>query len=417
MLASAGAGRFLSAMGAEVIKVEHLSRPDRMRFSPLGAAPIGGRAEREAATAPLPTPEFDGLNGNPNRSGSFMEINAGKLGISLNLKHPEGRVVLEELIRGADMVVEGFSPGTMTRMGLGYERLRELNPSIIYVQQSGLGELGTYGRARTFGPSAQAISGVSDMSGLPEPFPPAGIGYSYLDWFGAYNMATAMLAALYRRDITGEGCHIDASQGETGLYLTGPAVLDFSANGRRWSRFGNRSPYKPAAPHGAYRVAGDDRWIAISAFTDDHWRAVLDVLGDHELVADDRFASLADRLAHQDDLDRAVGRATQARDGAELMAALQSRGVPAGMCQTAQDRVENDPQLAHLSWMVELDQAQIGRWPVKEHPTQFSRTPTHIGGRRNRSGPSYGEDTDDVLGRLLGYDSARVAELREMGAL
>src|SRR5690606_13519004 len=218
MLASAGAGRFLTAMGAEVIKVEHASRIDGMRWG-QGTCPPGGRAERDAATRGIPTPVTD----NPNRCGNFMEINSGKLGMSLNLKHPEGRKILEEMIRDADMIVEGFSPGTMDRMGLGYERLKELNPSIIYVQQSAFGQAGTYGAARGFGPTAQAISGLSEMSGLPEPYPPAGIGYSYLDWFGAYNMATAMLAALYRRNVTGQGCYIDASQAETGIYLTGTA--------------------------------------------------------------------------------------------------------------------------------------------------------------------------------------------------
>ncbi len=417
MLASAGAGRFLSAMGAEVIKVEHISRPDAMRFSPLGACPPGGRAERDAATGPLPTPAFDGHSGNPNRGGSFMEINAGKLGLSLNLKHPRARTLLEELIRDADMIVEGFSPGTMIRMGLGYERLKEINPSIIYVQQSGLGELGSYGRARTFGPSAQAISGMSDMSGLPEPFPPAGIGYSYLDWFGAYNMATAMLAALYRRDVTGEGCHIDASQGETGLYLTGTSILDHAVNGRRWSRYGNRSPYKPAAPHGAYRTAGSDRWIAIAAYTEAQWVALLDVLRRPGLSTDPRFSTLARRLENQDSLDQFVGAATETWDGFELMAALQARGVPAGVCQSAQDRVETDPQLAHLGWLVELEQSEIGRWPVKEHPTHFSDTPTYIGGRFDRSGPSYGEDTDRVLGEILGLGPEEIDALRAEGAL
>ncbi len=411
MLASAGAGRFLAAMGAEVIKVEHLSRADRMRFSPLGAVPPGGRAERESAVGPLATPDN---SAEPNRSGSFMEINSGKLGVSLNLKHPRGRTILEQMIRDADMVVEGYSPGTMARMGLGYDRLRELNPTIIYVQQSGLGELGTYGRARTFGPSAQAITGISDMSGLPEPFPPAGVGYSYLDWFGAYNMAVAMLAALYRRDVTGEGCHIDASQGDTGIYLTGSSILDHSVNGRRWSRYGNRSPFKRGAPHGAYRTHGDDRWIAISAFTEDHWRAVQEVLG---IAAEERFATLVSRLADQEALDAAVGAATQEWEPFELMSALQARGVPAGVCQNAEDRVEHDPQLAHLRWLVELDQATIGRWPVKEHPTSFSDTPTYIGGRWNRSGPTYGQDTDEVLSRLLGLSRDEIAELHEIGAL
>lgn len=417
MLASAGAGRFLSAMGADVIKVEHISRPDRMRFSPLGACPPGGRAERDAATGPIPTPASDGITGNPNRSGSFMEINAGKRAISLNLKNPESRTILEQMIAGADMVVEGFSPGTMKRMGLGYDRLRELKSDIIYVQQSGLGELGTYGRARTFGPSAQAISGISDMSGLPPPFPPAGIGYSYLDWFGAYNMATAMLAALHRRKVTGLGCHIDASQGETGLYLTGTAVLDHSANGRHWSRYGNRSPYRPAAPSGAYPTDGDDRWIALSSFDDRQWQAIAEALGIERAAQDPRFATLGARLEHQDELDAVVGEATRAWDPFALMEKLQARGVPAGVCQTAEDRVEHDPQLAHLGWMVELDQADLGRWPVKELPTVFSATPSYIGGPWDRSGPSYGQDTDQVLAELLGFDAATVSRLRSEGAL
>jgi crotonobetainyl-CoA:carnitine CoA-transferase CaiB-like acyl-CoA transferase len=411
MLASAGAGRFLAAMGAEVIKVEHLSRPDGMRYAM--SIPDGGRAARDAATGPLK----NGPLGSPNRGGGFTEINPGKLGMSLNLRHPRARQILEDLIRDADMIVEGFSPGTMIRMGLGYDKLKELNPSIIYVQQSGFGELGTYGRARAYGPTAQAMTGISEMSGFPDPFPPAGIGYSYLDWFGAYNMANAMLAALYRRNVTGEGCHIDASQGETGLYLTGTAILDYTANGRHWSRYGNRSPYKPAAPHGAYRTRGDDRWIAIAAFDESEWDALVDVLGNPAWAREDRFATLESRLAHQDALDALVDQATRDRDGFTLADELQRRGVPAGVCQTAQDRYDTDPQLAHLGWVVELPQSEIGTWPIKEHPTRFSETPTFIGGRRGRSAPSYGEDNDYVLGEILGYSKAEIDELRDDGAL
>jgi crotonobetainyl-CoA:carnitine CoA-transferase CaiB-like acyl-CoA transferase len=409
MLASAGAGRFLAAMGAEVIKVEHMSHPDRMRMSPLGACPPRGRAEREASLSALPTPSSD----DPNRSGSFMEINAGKLGMSLNTKDPEGRRILEELIRDADMIVEGFSPGTMKRMGLSYDRLKEINPDIIYVQQSGLGEEGTYGRVRTFGPSAQAITGISDMSGLPEPFPPAGIGYSYLDWFGAYNMATAMLAALFRRNAIGEGCHIDSSQGETGLYLTGTAVLDHAVNGRTWSRYGNRSPYKPAAPHGIFRARGDDRWISIAVFTDEQWIQLTDVLGLSELALDPRFVRLDDRLAHLDELEILIDIVTQEWDAFDLMYVLQDRGVPSGVCQTAEDRCDSDPQLEYLEWLVELNQSEIGRWPVKEHPTKFSDTPTYMGGLRDRSGPSYGEDTDFVLREILKMEVSDIELLRK----
>ena len=413
MLASAGGGRFLAAMGAEVIKVEHSSRPDAMRFS-RGSCPPGGRASRDAATEPLLTPE---ISSDPNRGGAFMEINSGKMSLSLNLKHADGRRILEDLIRDADMIVEGFSPGTMTRLGFSYERLKELNPQIIYVQQSGFGEAGSYGRARAYGPTAQAITGLSDMSGLPEPYPPAGIGYSYLDWFGAYNMALAMLAALYRRDVTGEGCHIDSSQAETGLYLTGTAILDYTVNGRRWSRYGNRSPHKPAAPHGAYRAKGDDRWIAIAAFTEEQWQSLVEVLGEPSWAAEERFATLSQRVENQDALDELLDQTTQHHEPFQLMQTLQQHHVPAGVCQTAQDRYETDPQLAHLNWLVELPQTEIGTWPVKEHPVRFSETPTHIGGRINRSGPNYGEDTNQILTQLLGLDGSQIDQLRRHGAL
>ncbi|MEE2059140.1 CaiB/BaiF CoA transferase family protein [Rhodococcus artemisiae] len=412
LLASAGAGRFFTALGAEVIKVEHHSKVDGMRMG-AGKVGAGGRAARDAATGPVSTDTGSGLD----RSGAFMEINAGKRSVSLNLKSERGRELLTELLRDADMVIEGFSPGTMDRMGFGWERLKEINPRLVYVQQSGMGQIGTYGEMRSFGPTAQAFSGLSDMSGLPEPYAPAGIGYSYLDWFGAYQMALAMMSGLYRQRRTGKGCWIDSSQTEAGLYLTGTAILDYSVNGRQWQRFGNRSPYMPAAPHGAYRTAGDDRWIAIAASTEDHWRALLEVLDTPGWAADEKLLTLELRIQHQDYLDSLIDAATRAYEPFELMDELQRAGVPAGVCQTAEDRYERDPQLRHLNWMVELTQSAIGTWPVKDIPVTFSETPTFIGGILDRHGPSYGEDNDYVYRDLLGLDDTQIAELAEHGVL
>jgi crotonobetainyl-CoA:carnitine CoA-transferase CaiB-like acyl-CoA transferase len=408
-LASAGAGRYLAAFGADVIKVEHESRWDGMRWS-QGAYPPGGRAQRDAAESPIPTPDW---KSNPNRGGSFMEINAGKRSLSLNLKTEQGKDILAELIRTSEVLIEGFTPGTLERLGFDRARLYELNPSLIYVQQSGLGQAGHYSGYRTFGPTAAAFAGISDLSGLPDPYPPAGIGYSYLDWFGAYNMANAVLAALYRRGQTGDGAYIDASQVEMGIYLTGTAVLDYSVNGREWRRFGNESPYKAAAPHGIFRCQGDDRWIAIAAFTEAHWSAVLDVLAQSGLSQDLRFVSLIDRMEHSAELAALLEKETQAWDPFDLMYALQSRGVPAGVCQTAQDRFESDPQLAHLNWLTELDQAEIGRWPVKEVPFQMSLSPGYIGGPWDRSGPNYGQDTRQILQDLLGLTEEQISDLRK----
>jgi crotonobetainyl-CoA:carnitine CoA-transferase CaiB-like acyl-CoA transferase len=411
VLASAGAGRFFSALGAEVIKVEHLSKIDMLRFSSTGTVGEGGRSERDSADGPIMS--APGLN----RSGQFMDVNAGKRALSLNLKDPEGRRLLELLLQSADVVVEGFSPGTMDRMGLGYERLTELNPRIVYVQQSGLGQIGTYGRFRSFGPTAQAFSGISEMSGLPEPYPPAGIGYSYLDWFGAYQMAIAMAAGLYRQRVTGKGCWIDSSQVETGIYLTGTAVIDYAVNGRPWQRFGNRSPYKKAAPSGVYRTSGIDQWIAISIFTEQQWLDLTRVLNISEVTSDPRLADLSSRLRHQSYLDGIVGGATQSWDGKTLMTRLQSMRIPAGICQSAEDRYEWDPQLRHLDWLVELDQTEIGRWPVKEIPVKYSETPPYVGGFLDRSGPNYGEDNDYVLREILGLTDGEIGELVERGVI
>src|SRR6185312_13079951 len=167
---------------------------------------------------------------------------------------------------------------------------------IIYIQQSGMGAYGAYGRFRTVGPVAAAFTGASEMSGLPEPAMPAGWGYSYLDWIGAYSFASAILGALYHREKTGEGQWIDASQCESGLFLNAVAMLDWQVNHRSFRRSGNRPPWQMLAPHGAYRCEGDDRWIAIVCQNDDDWRRLVKVSGKAEWLADPRFATLAGRI-------------------------------------------------------------------------------------------------------------------------
>lgn len=407
-LASAGGTRFLAAMGAEVLKVEWAAHPDT-RFAAM--APVGGRAAREKATEPLP-----GVT-DPDMGGQFNNKNSGKRGISLNVRHPRGLEIAKRLVAWADVVTEGFSPGVMDRWGLGYDVLRGIKPDIIYAQQSGMGAYGDYGRFRAIGPIAASLAGTSEMSGLPAPAMPAGWGYSYLDWVGAYNFASAVLAALNHRQRTGQGQWIDASQTEAGMFVGGTALLDWSANGRSWQRYGNRSPYRPAAPHGIYRCAGTDRWIAIGCFTDAHWTALTGVLGVRDSADDPRFGTLTDRLSHQDELDALVTEATATRDRYDLMAALQAAGVPAGVCQTAEDRVDTDPQLRHRGWLTEVTGTKIGRWPVAELSVGLSATPNHIGGPLDRGAPTYGEDNAYVYGEILGMTAAEIDALYTDGVI
>jgi crotonobetainyl-CoA:carnitine CoA-transferase CaiB-like acyl-CoA transferase len=407
-LASAGGTRFLAAMGAESYKVEWKDNPDT-RLAAM--APVGGRAARDAATGPLP-----GVK-DPDMGGQFNNKNAGKRGISLNIRHPKGLAIAKDLVRICDIVAEGFSPGVLQRLGLGYDVMKKIRPDIIYIQQAGMGAHGTYGRMRTVGPVAAAFGGQADMSGLPEPAMPVGWGYSYLDWMGAYGYALALLGALYHRDRTGEGQWIDASQCESGLFLTGTSILDWSANGREWRRYGNRSPYKPAAPHGVFRCKGNDRWVAIACFTQQEWQALARVAGHGEWLDDQRFATLADRLAHQDALEAAIGAWAATRSAEEVMMALQHAGVPAGVCQNAEDRCDNDPQLRHLNWLTEVTGTKIGTWPVYELPMKLSRTPATIGGPINRGAPGYGEDNEWLLTNLLGMTRSDVQRLAEEGVI
>jgi len=407
-LASAGGTRFLSAFGAESIKVELKSHPDT-RMAAM--APVGGRAAREKATAPLP-PVND-----PDMGGQFNNKNPGKRGISLNVRHPKGLEIAKRLVAISDIVAEGFSPGVLDSWGLGYDVLRAIKPDIIYAQQSGMGAKGTYGRFRTVGPIANSFSGLSEMSGLPEPAMPAGWGYSYLDWMGAYSFSLAMLSALYHRERTGEGQWVDASQSEVGLFINGTSILDWSANGRIWSRYGNRSPYKPAAPHGIYPCVGDDRWIAIACFTEAEWQALGTVAGHPGWASDSRFSTLTARLAHQDALDAAVRAWTRSQDAYQAMHHLQQAGVPAGVCQTAGDRCDHDPQLAALEWLTEVTGTKIGRWPIAEVPVKMSESPAYIGGRLDRGAPCYGEDNHYVYGELLGMSEREIEDLAAEGVI
>ena len=406
-LASAGGTRFLAALGADVIKVEWKAHPDTRG----GGFPPGGRQVRRTATAPLIADSVGPMG------AQFNNKNPGKRGISLNVRHPKGREIAEEFIRRSDVVAEGFSPGVFDRWGLGWERLRELNSTIIYAQQSGMGGSGTYGRFRAVGPIAAALSGLTDMGGLAEPALPTGWGYSYLDWLGAYSFAVAILGALYQRERTGQGQWIDASQTEVGLFTTAVPLLDWSVNGRHWSRRGNRSAYRESAPQGVYRCAGDDRWLAIACRSDEEWHQLAQVVGAPEWLTDSRFCTLGDRLQHHDELDRLITSWSVTRDRYDAMHQLQAAGVPAGVAQTAEDRCETDAQLAHLRWLTELPNPSVGTWPVAEVPFDLSESPPHIGGHLNKGAPIYGEHNYEVYGEVLGLSEREVDALADEGVV
>jgi crotonobetainyl-CoA:carnitine CoA-transferase CaiB-like acyl-CoA transferase len=419
LLAGAGGPRLLASLGAEVVRVEWRDRLDFLRYMPPFAPDQKGQTEKAAAM------DLTGLDKDKvqsvNRGGYFNDINAGKRGISLNMKDPKGRELFKQLVAISDVVVEAFTAETMRKWGLGYDTLKAINPEIIYVQQPGWGYTGPYVKYASYGPIAQAVSGLTEQSGLPAPHPPAGWGFSYMDWSGAYYCAMTILMAVYYKKRTGRGQYIDCSQVEPGIGMTGTAVLDHGVNGRHSQRTGNRSPHIPAAPHGAYPCAGEgtanDRWIVIAVTSEEEWQALVQEMGNPGWAEREEFATLADRVKHQDELDRLVGGWTQDKDPFELQERLQAVGVPAGVCQTAQDRIERDPQLKHLNWLIPLPNTEIGIWPVKDIPFHFTNATVNQGGPTERAAPCYAEDNDYVYKELLGLTQGEMDALEKAGVI
>jgi crotonobetainyl-CoA:carnitine CoA-transferase CaiB-like acyl-CoA transferase len=167
------------------------------------------------------------------------------------------------------------------------------------------------------------------------------------------------------------------------------------------------------APHGAYRCKGEDRWIAIACLSDEDWHRLVKVSGQAEWQCDPRFATLAARIANQDALDAAVNAWTETQEAYSCMRRLQEAGITAGVVQTAEDRCDNDPQLAELNWLTEITGTKIGTWPVPELPIKLSATPAYIGGPSDRGAPCYGEDNTYILRDLLGFSDTEIAKLAE----
>jgi crotonobetainyl-CoA:carnitine CoA-transferase CaiB-like acyl-CoA transferase len=382
-------------MGAEVIRVEwHDQRAlDMLRM----VRPYAPGSDPESL----------------NRSGLFNNINPGKYGVTLNLSLPQGRDLFKRLIAKASVLCENYSPAQMESWDLGYDVLREINPGLIYLQITGMGKSGTYNSYLSVGPTAQALSGLTHMSGLPAPMPPAGWGYSYLDHSTGYYGAMLVMAALLKRRRTGEGCYIDVSQTEVGLMTSGTATLEAQLTGKPTGRYGNRVELANFAPHGAYPCRGQDEWIAISVQTDAQWAALVAELGSPEWARDPRFATAAGRKANQDHLDRLLGELTSSEERYNLMRRLQSRGVPAAVVQTAADRCDRDNQLKYRGYFVSLPHSEIGTWPIEGFPAKFEAMPVEVGGLPGRGAPKMGENNDYVYRELLGLDPDEIATLKE----
>ena len=347
--------------------------------------------------------------------GAFNNHNAGKRGITLNLRTEQGKDILARLVAVSDVVAENFAKGVMERWGFGYERLKAIKPDIVYVSNCGFGHTGPYSGFKTWGPIVQAVSGLTFTNGLPER-EPAGWGYSYMDHTGAYFMAIAILLALLHRQRTGEGQWVDLACTESALSLHGPALLDWTVNGRPTRREGqpqaNRSAWPPMVPHGIYPCRGDDEWVAVACRHDADWQALGGAIGE-AWCRNPTFATIEERCARQDALDAHLGAWTAGRAKFEVEEALRGAGVPVAAVLKPEERIDLDPSTGDFDLWPTVRHAKMGAVRVDGQPAHFGKT--HW--RFDRAGPCLGQHNDEVLTAVLGYDAAEVEAFRAQGVI
>ncbi len=383
--AGPSATRILSDQGAEVIKVE----------SNNALSVVGGPASATAR----------GL-------GQRHNWNAGKLSISLNMKTPEGIDIARRLVAVSDVVAENFSGRVMPSWGLDYDSIRAINPSIIMLSMSGFGRTGPWQDRVSYGQTLQAWSGFTQLTGFPHT-DPSGPASAYSDAVGGMAGAQAALLALVHRARTGRGQWLDVSQLESLSSLLETLALDLSVNGKAAAstRHGNRLPHGGGAPHGAYRCRGEDRWVAITVFTDEEWRVFVQVMGNPRWADDQRFATADARERNADALDSFVESWTIKHAAADVMALLQTAGVAAGVVQTGAD-LSHDPQLKERGFFRRVAD-QRGEYRIIESaPYRMSRTP----GRVTRGAPEFAADMTYVLRELLGMSDDEVEHCAISGA-
>jgi len=380
-LAGAGATKILAAFGAEVIRIE----------DPV----TEGRWDAMRSVGPY----IDDRRG-VDMGGGFNNHNVGKLAVTLNLRTDTGRQLLCELLTMCDVVTENFAPGKLAALGFGYDELRAIRPDIIYIANSGFGAHGPYRDFKTWGPIVQAISGLTFTAGLPDA-EPAGWGFSYMDHGAACFMTVAILAALHHRHRTGEGQSVDLASTAGGLSMLPTHLLDWTVNGRSARRpgqpAGNRADFDEMAPHGIYRTAGDDRWIAIACRHDADWVALAGEIGE-AWAGQRRFAALAGRLAASDEIDGAITTWTRRQDAPALSDRLVAARVPPSVVKSPAARIDGDEELR--TWLFpEVTHPHIGVVRVEGVPMRLSATDWTI----SQPGPCLGQHNALVFGHLLGH--------------
>lgn len=378
--------KYLGEYGAEVIKIESRIRTDPTRSIP---------------------PFKDNIPG-MERSATYSRLNNNRYSITINLKHPQGIEVAKRLIAKSDIVVDGWTPGTMARFGLSYQDIKEVKPDIIMLSTCMQGQTGPAAAHPGSGFTLTSLTGFNYITGWPDRAP-AGIYGPYTDVIAPIYNAACIIGALDYRRRTGKGQYLDLSQCECSIQFLAPLILDYMVNGREFERKGNQCSY--AAPHGVYRCQGEDRWCAIAVFTDDEWKNFCIVIGNPEWTKYPEFASVMDRVKHADELDKLVDKWTINHPPEEVMSLMQSAGVPAGVVKTGKD-LWDDPQFKYYDILSILDHPEIGTCVGMRTGINLPLALSEL-----KRAPTLGEHTEYICTQVLNMSDEEFIELLTDGVL
>ncbi len=333
----------------------------------------------------------------------FLSVNRGKKGMTLNLRHERGREIAKKLIPKVDILVENYRPGTMKKMGLAYEDVNELNPALIYVSISGFGQFGPYSHKPAYDMVAQGMGGTVSITGEPGGAP-VRVGYSIGDIGAALFAVNATLAALYEREKSGQGQHIDVAMLDSQVALCENACARYFATAEIPKPIGSRHPI--VTPFQIFPTKTAE--MVVIAFKENEWENLCKAIDRNDLIADQRFKTAANRTRNHTVLESILCEVLRKKTRDEWISIFDKAGLTCSPVNNI-EQVVKDPQVRAREMIIELTHPRLGKLNMVGTPMKFSRTPCQI----NKASPELGEHNKEILTDQLNFSEAEIEKLRE----